>query len=410
MFDSDCRAAMIACGINPDDFGTYDQRANAQSAAREDFQKRRCEQLAKDGQSHPAPCKFKGNPSSCTCYRSAEALESEKAQKWLYMNSQSGHLSLNHFYQGKREDPCSNHPPSRNADGSMNGGGYGYRDNDALCMDHAGLHAGEEHYWVCRAEDAHRRDLGTNAAVPQSELERGVENSARVVVDRSQSAQGGAPNVEDGLTLAAGKTAEERAKHGALVDKARSQLAKDLAAAEGAQGAAGTGATQGQSPPNSPAGGGASKEDKDKAVECIKDAWKQAVQEMQATAVAEHSTAGRKSAAEVAAYNARNPNAKVNSISEMPEPERSAAKGRVDAAVEKRQQELRDQHADTAGAKGEPPPKAPTEQDCLDYQGNWLYQNQRPDGTFPPMQGNTGPKPPRGKAPEPPPAENETGF
>ena len=114
---------MIACGINPDDFGTYDQRAKAQSAAREDFQKRRCEQLAKDGQSHPAPCKFKGNPSSCTCYRSAEALESEKAQKWLYMNSQSGHLSLNHFYQGKREDPCSGHPPSRNADGSMNGGG-----------------------------------------------------------------------------------------------------------------------------------------------------------------------------------------------------------------------------------------------------------------------------------------------
>ena len=390
---------MIACGINPDDFGTYDQRAKAQAAARADFQQRRCEQLGGPEKSHPPPCHYKGPGGTCTCYQTQQALDSEGSQNWIYLNSQSGHLSQNCFYQapGARADPCSNIRPSSSADGTQNSGGYGYRDNDALCMDHIGLRTGQEHYWVCRGEQAHRQSLGPNAPVPESELQRGVENSARVVVDRSASSQGGAPNVDDNLTLKAGGKTETRAARGDLVNQARGGIAQSPSGSGGAQGAAGAGATQGQGSPNSPAGGGASDADKNKAVECIKDAWKKSLHEMQTTAVAEHSTAGQLSRDEVAAYNAAHPNAPVGAISQMPEPHRAAAQGRVDAGVQARQRQLEQQGAERAGATGDP---HPTADECLEYQGNWLYQNQRPDGTFPPMQGSTGSGPPPNTGPE----------
>jgi len=117
---------------------------------------------------------------------------------------------------------------------------------------------------------------------------------------------------------------------------------------------------------------------------------------MQTTAVAEHSTAAQLERAEVAAHNERNPNAQVNSLSEIPEPERAAAQGRVDQGVPARQRELEQRGAESAGATGNP---SPTPQECLEYQGNWLYQNHRPDGTFPPMQGSTGSGPPPSTGP-----------
>ena len=36
-YDAACRAAMMACGIDPDSFGTYDQRLEAQRALRQAY-------------------------------------------------------------------------------------------------------------------------------------------------------------------------------------------------------------------------------------------------------------------------------------------------------------------------------------------------------------------------------------
>jgi acyl-CoA reductase-like NAD-dependent aldehyde dehydrogenase len=140
--------------------------------------------------------------------------------------------------------------------------------------------------------------------------------------------------------------------------------------------------------PNSPAAGGASDADKKKAVKCITDAWKKSLHAMQASAVAEHSSVPKLEAAQVDDYNAKN-SPKVTSISEMPPAERDAARARVDAGVKKRQKELEDLGAESVGKTAEPP-GTPTAAQCLEYQANWLYQNQNADGTFPPMQGNTG--------------------
>ncbi len=397
-----CKAALIACGIDPNDFGTYDERARAQKDARDDYRKRRIDELEKAGKKHPAPCKYPGSDGKrdCECFQTAEALEKEGAHKWILMNSQSGHMSQNCFYQapGKRADPCSNIRPSKSADGSLNSGGYGYRDNDAFCMDHIGLRTGMEHYEICRREQQHRASLGDRPAT-MADMRRGVEGTASIVVEGTASRRGGDSGFGDidPLSKQVQNKSAARTERGELVDSARQKLAADMSAGASseAQAAAGQQGAEGKKP-NSVSGAGPDDETKKAAVKCLADAWEQSIGEMQATAVTEHGSAQKIAAEErqkeLDAYdNSRKKGQKkADTFDDLPADRKKAAESRAAKRIQDRQDTLAKQGAESAGKANNPP----TEQDCLEYQANWLYQHQKPDGTYPPMQGAVGAGPP----------------
>jgi hypothetical protein len=412
MWSDACRKALIACGINPDNFGTYKDRADAQSAERAKYQEAQIDKLGGPAKKHPAPCKYAGassKPSDCSCYQTPEALKEVGGDRWITLNSQSGHLSRNAFYQGEgaRADPCSNIRP-----GPGNSGSYGYRDDAAFCMDHAGLRTGMEHYEICRREQRQNEHVG-DGAMPVSprnppdgtSLREGVEGTARIVVEGTASRRGGDERYEtfdpkDRL----GKQSEKREERGDTVDAAREKAAKELQDKD-AQKAGKVDSKDKAKPktPNSPAGGDEpSQKTKDQAVKCIADAWEASLKEMQTSAITEYGTAAQVKQAHVDAYNGKKPAPKppAKTADDLPKKEKAAADEAAKKAVDEKQKELEKKGAESAGRAGDPPPKEPTKEQCLEYQANWLEQHRDSAGSCPPMQGSGGGGPPPQTTPE----------
>jgi hypothetical protein len=403
MWSDACRKALIACGINPDNFGRYKDRAKAQADARKKYTDKRIDDLAKRGEKHPTPCKYSGEGSSCTCYQTADALEHMKGDEWITLNSQSGHVSRNAFYQGEgaRADPCSNTRPSPG-----NSGAYGYRDDDAFCMDHAGLRTGMEHYEICRREQRQNEHVGDGPMplLPKdppdgTSLREGAEGTASICVNGTASRRAGDDRYElfdpkDRL----GKMSEKRIDRGETVDAARAKAAEELQEKEAKK--AGDVAEKDaakEKTPNSPSGGDEpSQKTKDKAVKCIADAWQASLKEMQSSAISEYGTAAKVKQDHVDKYNNQTPPPKppAQTADDLPKDKKDAADAAAKKAVDDKQKELAAKGAESAGRAGDPPPKEPTEQQCLEYQANWLDQHQDGEGNCPPMQGSGGAGPP----------------
>ncbi|WP_338866763.1 DUF2169 domain-containing protein [Myxococcus stipitatus] len=96
--------ALIACGIKPANFGTYDLRAKAPREARNEYRKRRINEAKGQGPTprpHEGSCPMGSNPEAeCRCFEGDNAHKDPGIEKWMLVNSQSGHISQNAFYQG----------------------------------------------------------------------------------------------------------------------------------------------------------------------------------------------------------------------------------------------------------------------------------------------------------------------
>lgn len=403
LWSAACKAALIACGINPENFGDYDNRLNAQAKARADYREQRCKEAKQKGKKkrpHEPNCPMSSDGSlptkECKCIESEAALKELGGSQWMLANSQSGHISQNAFYQEHRKDPCSNIKPTQG-----NAGTYGYQDNKAFCMDHQGRanNPGTMHYEVTNRESAcavHMSNQGTTG-VSQAQIEKGVEGSAQIASEGAQSRQkGNGPKWDP-----PGPVTKERKDQGQLSDKAKDMQAAELKKKENAgKKAKKSGKGKGKKP-NAPSTKGPTKAQSKKAVECIRDAWRQSLNEMRDNVVDEHSTV-KKSAAlkqQLKEHNAslKPGEEKVKKYTDLP----AARRKKVDAAVSKevadRQKELEKLGAHNAGKIGNP---NPTKAECLEYQANWLYNNRKANGTYPPVQGrvpasgdttNTGP-------------------
>ncbi len=391
LWSAACRAALIACGINPDNFGDYDARAKAQEVERKKYRDQRVADAKKKGKNrrpHEPNCKTGSNPKKmCQCIESDAALKDLGPERWMLANSQSGHISQNAFYQGEgaRGNPCTNIPPT---DG--NAGTYGYQDNKAFCMDHLGRSnkKGTGHYEITRREErfaAHMADQG-HTVMTQKQLEQGVEGSASIAAAGAQAGQSSNdPHASwdkpDGIE-------SEREVEAQRLDKAKDQHAAALQEKENAKKNAGKSGRGKGRKPNKPSVKSPTKKQVKKAVDCIKDAWRQALNEMRDNVVNEHSMAAKSAECkdEIADYNKKRkkgqPEAK--SYTDLPAKRRRNVDDKVRERVEKRQKALEKKGAHNNGEGKSTPP---TEEECLEYQANWLYQNRRVNGTYPPMQG-----------------------
>ena len=341
-WDDACKQALTRCGVNPENFGSYSDRAKDEKAARDRLG---------------------------SGYKGEKALKDHGAVEWCEANSQSGHVMQNAFLQGKRDDPCSNVRPQ-----GGDGGGYGYDMRRALCMDHFGgsTIAGTPHYEITQGEADFARSLPPGTRVDTNTMEQSVRNTAAIAVAGSQ-ARMSQPDV--------GELTEERRAQAQKFQAAQQAHAVQLqgpaapgavAAASGAQ--AGAGPAAGES--------GAVNADQQKAVDCIVAAWKKSLDQVRKDAIEQNSTAAQKQKAELAAHNAKNPPG-VASYDQIPPPHKEAADQRVSAAVETRQAELEQKKADSAGEAKKPP----TKDDCREYQANWLWQQQQKNGSLPDVAG-----------------------
>src|SRR5262245_35119828 len=113
-WSTDCKAALIACGVNPDNFGTYKDRADSQSAARKSYTDQRDQEAAAGIRAHEPGCpRSSGGP--CKCYATDKGFAEMCAQdgnslRAMEANSQSGHISNDALYRASgdtRGDPCA---------------------------------------------------------------------------------------------------------------------------------------------------------------------------------------------------------------------------------------------------------------------------------------------------------------
>jgi hypothetical protein len=395
MFSADCRAAMIKCGIDPDAFGTYEGRAAAQSQARRDWQEEQRKRFGDDPSQWPDPA------SQAELDRMAA---DGRAGQFVTMNSQSGHLVQNNFFQSRREDSCSNYPPQRDSRGNMtNSGGYGYSDSGAACTDHmagaevrtrngqpmtTAIHRnGHEHREICNSEAQQRANIcgpaGSGGAVGPGDIRDNANATAGVMVNGTAATRSAAPS---GLAPAG----SPEAQRAAITDNARQRQAAELQANEGAAASAGgaSGATGGSSNSKASAPTDA---DKQKAIECISAAAQQALLDQRAKCINDRATqsgpasdAARQSVLDD--YNRRNPPG-VQNFDQLPPNVQGLAASR------QRQMDLEAQGA-ASGQAGTP---SPTQDQCLEHQANVLYQEQVMTGGLPGMGGRV--NPPRGVAP-----------
>jgi len=384
LFDAACRAALIACHIDPDSFGTYDDRLKAQGAEREKYRAKVTEKVG-EGKPHPSPCTYPATPP-CQCYRSQEAYDDYMKQKggagaWLRMNSQSGHMSRDEWYraQGSREDPCANYPPGPGPDGQLTAGGYGYSCGDAFCTDHAGLSRGQEHWMICKLEREFGKDVAADpqlkGMMPESTLGQQVDKTVDRMADDKASHPGGQS------VSPLGKLSPEAIERGKKIDEARAQMAKEKAAEDAKKAVDGAAKPTGEKP-NDVSDADPAKTDRDKAKKCIRDAWQQSVKDMKQKAVDESGLVNARKQEAVDAHNAKGP-PKVENYDQLSQEEKDDVKRKV-------QQDMKDFGADkglkdTASSEAKDP--APTKDDCRNFQGAWLFTHQDGSGNFPPTQG-----------------------
>ncbi|MCP3098218.1 hypothetical protein LZ198_04915 [Myxococcus sp. K15C18031901] len=390
LWEPECVVALIACGINPANFGTYDKRARAQAAERKAYRKKR--NLAANGggpnpRPHEANCEVgKKDKALCMCIESDAALKELGVEKWMLANSQSGHISQNALYQNDRGDPCSNVP----AEG-QHGGTYGYRDNKAFCMDHLGRanNPGTIHYEITNREAQHAQSLksGNVEVVTEDVILEGVKGTAAVAAQGAESRQkGNDAHAQYDKNL--GTLTPERKDEAQRNDQAKEQHAAALTAKQNGSEQAGPSGTGQAGTPNAPSTKKPTPAEVNDAVKCISDAWKQSLDQMRNDTINEFSTAARSDEckAEIAAYRKTLPpeeRKKKIRYTDLPADRRAKVDAAVKDKVDTAQDALKKEGAKDAMKANNPP----TQEDCLKYQANWLQQHQKADGTFPPMQG-----------------------
>lgn len=461
-WSAECRAAIAACGIDPDAFGTYQQRLDAQKAAREGYQRQRIAEAEETprrapGRDHVSGC-VRSDPSrrtsrhQCGCHEDASAFNdylfgrngappnpNGSMQPWLTANAQSGHISGNAFYQdsGARGDPCANTRPSGydpTTGRYSNTGGYGYQDDMAFCMDHYGRanSPGTAHNQITRREENQSEGLmgapaqGTGFTaqpardginVQQRQIEQGVRGTVDIALRGADSRVNGDSNrawdpVNDTMT------AQQRANSTALAEVQR-QNARQLLQREAAAGNVAAQQALAASGANGPSGVTPTDEQRQIAEECITAAWKKSLNEMRDSAINEHSTVAKspEAAAAIAAHNAGPPpaNPPITRFTDLPPERRAAVQAAVQPRVDARQHALEQMGAQSRGEKGSGR-SPPTANDCMEYQANWLLNQRTSSGRYPPVggspQGTNGPPPfppgQRAPAPTPPPAAPPT--
>jgi hypothetical protein len=392
-WSEDCQAALIACGIDPANHGTYNDRAKAQAAVRRDYAASRIKEARKrPGRDHEPNCGLhprKRTPKmQCTCIHSTsqqvfddcEQLGMRKPPKgqgrpggWLLGISESGHMTQNALFQAKRDDPCSNIPPE-----GKDGGAYGYQSEKAFCVDHAGMAIGRYgqpsygvHASVAEEENAKAEELrekyGTGR-VPESEIKDSREGNIEKTV-RPGSPRTNSPELDPKAGGQMQAIAERREK---LAGEMRQQ-AKD---------AGQTGVVKkvdAYSKPNGKGGRTATRKAQETAKKCIREKCEEADDVMRADCVDEHSSVGKAIKKENARREAKGETPLLKPFSEMSKKEQKEwlEKAKVDDKVDNA----------TKRAKEGPGKTADQKRACLEYQGNVLAQKLAKNGKFPPMAG-----------------------
>lgn len=410
-----CRAALASCGIDPDAFGTYKQRARAQAKARAAYRKQRIAEAEETprrapGRDHEANCKRGGDRTKlCMCHESASAYNdfldgrngappnpTGSPNAWLTANSESGHISGNAFYQdaGQRGDPCANTRPTKDPTTGKytNAGSYGYQDDQAFCMDHFGRanEPGTVHHQVTCCEANHSNSL--NAAginvVTENDLLAGVEATVAIALHGADARLNG--KVQSAWDSDLGTvTAQSRARSEALV-AAQEQNAKSLLQREADAGNVDAQKALAATGASGPAGVAAADAQRQMAKECIVAAWKKSLDEMRDEAINKHSTVGKSAQCKKAVreYNQgppkRDPEAR--GFTDLPAKTQDDLLKKTEAARADKEKKLASRGAESAGKQGEAG-APPTGDDCLEYQGNWLLAHRTPGGGYPPMQG-----------------------
>jgi hypothetical protein len=410
--DPACRAALIACGIDPDGFGTYSERLKAQGAEREKYRDKVDAKVGK-GNPHPSPCSYPKSPP-CECYKTKEAFDEcmkeqpGGAAKWLRMNSQSGHMSRDEWYRAKpanpgdktREDPCANHPPT-----AGNAGGYGNDSKMAFCTDHVGLSRGQEHWRICGTERQHAKDVKADpelqGMMPEKSLAKQVDATTNCMIDSKVSGPGGQP------VSSVGKLSPQEIERAKNIDAARAQMAKEKADDAVKKGQVPPGTKPSPGKPNDVSDADPTKTNREKAKECIRDAWKQAVQQMRQKAENESSIVSARKQEAVDEHKKKHPPPPEVTFEQLSKEEQDEARRKVQEDMKKFGQEKNLSSDKSTQAKD---PGPPTQEDCLNYQGAWLFTHKDANGNFPPMQGRApGAAPPSTNAPnDGPPADSDS--
>lgn len=447
-WSAECRAAIAACGIDPDNFGTYKQRLDAQKAAREAYQRQRIAEAEENprrapGRDHVSGCvradpSRRGSRQSCSCHEDASAFNdflhgqngappnpTGSMQPWLTANAQSGHISGNALYIGsgarKENDPCRNVRPNYAGGQFTSTGGYGYDGDRAFCMDHYGRanSPGTSHNQITRREENHSDSAfqapvegagftasqpRDSAAMSQREIESGVRGTADVALRGADSrANGSSSRAWDPVTDT--MTAQQRANSAALAEVQR-QNARQLLEREAAAGNVAAQQALAAAGPNGPSGISPTDAQRELAEECITAAWKKSLNEMRDEAINKHSTVAKspEAAAAIAAHNAGPPavTPPITRFTDLPPERRAAVQAAVQPRVAQRQHQLEQLGAQSRGRKGANG-ASPTPAECEEYQANFLLQNRLPNGRHLPVSGS--PQGTNGPAPFPPSAQ-----
>lgn len=371
-YDEACRAAMMACGVDPDGFGTYKSRLSAQGALRKKYG---------------------------AGYQSAAALDAMGPNDFLTANSESGHMCQNACFTGSyksgdrrvRDDPCMNYPPT--GPGADAPSAFGYDCNQAPCTDHHGTSAtdGTTHGHISMVLDK-QWPGDTGQPLSEDQLRQSVEENAAVHVDAEVLQKDGTrpqdPDVQR-IQNAQQANAERMLKQ-------NPDAAALIAANPGTQ----------PGDPSSPSSGGPSKTIKNFAAKCQVTKWEQGMAKMRKDAI-NKSPIGRSPACRAAVRAANNanpkPDPKIRNFTDLP-PEQQRA---VVAANQPPSgnnltadtppgapagQNINPPQPSVGGAGRGTPPNTPTRADCRAHQGNYLaWQMANNGGNLPPWSGQVPP-------------------
>lgn len=360
-YDAACKAALMACGIDPDSFGSYNQRLEAQSSLRKAYN----DKNGKDA------------------HQSAQALNDMGTEDYLCANSQSGHQVQNACFTAHRKDYCGAYPP-RSGDPSAPSS-FGYRWDEAPSTDHHGrsCDSGTTHGEISRHLDRQWEGQTTGSTLNADQLRQSARENAEVHVS---------PNVTAADPAHLARSDAERRDRAQRLNNAQQAEAARLLD-ENPDAAAIVAANQGVDPgsPASPSAGGPTQATQDFAAECQAVQWEKDMEAMRADAI-NNSPIGRSPACAAECAAADPPVQNFTDLS--PEAQQRVVEANRPGQL-------------TSGNPPGPPPHLnydppqasakphPTQQECLEHQGNYLaWQTANNQGNVPGWEGRV---PPRAK-------------
>lgn len=363
-YDAACRAAMMACGVNPDGFGTYSER------------------LEKQGQIRDAYDEKNGDGA----HRTEQALQDLGSDQYLTANSQSGHQVQNACFTSEREDPCGNYPPRDGSPGAASAFGYDWRG--APSTDHHGASCdhGTTHGEISKHLDRQWGGQATGTDLDMSQLRQSANENAQVHVS---------PTVCPQDPAKFNRMPAERRERADRINNAQQANAHALLGAN-PDAAAIVDAQEGLAPGTaaSPAFGGASAEAQAFAAECQAADWEKKMEQMRADAI-NNSPIGQSQACadacaaagidppQFTALSAEQQQAVVNANRPGHLTNDTPPQAPADRNINPPQQN------NGAGQRGPgTPPNTPTMDDCRNFQGNYLaWQTANNGGQMPPWGG-----------------------